>query len=227
MFWCCWEKIDVGHFWDLMGYLILKLSGILGTKTFSPKIHFFLKIVTHVKYTQKDMIHQNVHTMPIVTMVKNYELSKKPCDGKLLLSFGTAFIGCMLLAAHVALCADSGHFVMPPLVSLEKDIWGRSAEIPHWWHVTTQIWVVLLIGWKFASTNQSEALLRSGQWRIISIKFLQSFLRHHFEEPAVTWQNGGCFVRPLSQVIKTSWKIQKNVFFAPSLSNTNGYCPAK
>ena len=133
----------------------------------------------------------------------------------------------MLLAAHVALYADSWHFVMPPLVSLQKDVWETDAEIPHWWHVTTQIWVVLLIGWKFASTNQSEALLRSGQWRIISIKFLQSFLRHHFEEPEVTWQNGGCFVRPLSQAIKTSWKIQKNVFFAPSLSNTNGCCPAK
>ena len=121
----------------------------------------------------------------------------------------------MLLAAHVALYADSWHFVMPPLVSLQKDVWETDAEIPHWWHVTTQIWVVLLIGWKFASTNQSEALLRSGQWRIISIKFLQSFLRHHFEEPEVTWQNGGCFVRPLSQAIKTSWKIQKKCFFRP------------
>ena len=125
----------------------------------------------------------------------------------------------MLLAAHVALYADSWHFVMPPLVSLQKDVWETDAEIPHWWHVTTQIWVVLLIGWKFASTNQSEALLRSGQWRIISIKFLQSFLRHHFEEPEVTWQNGGCFVRPLSQVIKTSWKIQK-MFFSPPASQT-------
>ena len=59
-----------------MGYLILKLSRIMGTKTFSPKIHFFLKILTY-QYTQKDMIHQNVHTIPVVTMVKKYEFSKK------------------------------------------------------------------------------------------------------------------------------------------------------
>ena len=198
----------------------------MGTKTFSPKIHFFLKILTY-RYTQKDMIHQNVHTIPVVTMVKKYEFSKKPFNVMISFFVIRYSIYLMLLAAHVALYADSWHFVMPPLVSLQKDVWETDAEIPHWRHVNTQIGVVLLIGWKFASTNQSEALLRSGQWCIISIKFLQSFLRHHFEEPEVTWQNGGCFVRPLSQVIKTSWKIQKMFFSPPSLSNTNGGCPAK
>ena len=29
---------------------------------------------------------------------------------------------------------------------LQNDIWETSAEIPFWWRVTTQIWVVLLIG---------------------------------------------------------------------------------
>ena len=38
---------------------------------------------------------------------------------------------------------NSQHFEMPPLFSLENKIWGRSTEIPFWWHVTTQIWVVL------------------------------------------------------------------------------------
>ena len=33
-----------------------------------------------------------------------------------------------------------------PLVSPRNDFWGTSAEIPYWWHVITQIWVVLLIG---------------------------------------------------------------------------------
>ena len=27
------------------------------------------------------------------------------------------------------------------------DVWGMNAKIPYWWRVTTQIWVVLLIGW--------------------------------------------------------------------------------
>ena len=42
--------------------------------------------------------------------------------------------------------------------------------------VTTQVWVVLPIGWrKFLSWhNQSEALHRSGQWRIISMEFLRT-----------------------------------------------------
>ena len=52
----------------------------MGTKTFSPKIHFFLKILTY-QYTQKDMIHQNVHTIPVVTMVKkmNFQRSLLMC----------------------------------------------------------------------------------------------------------------------------------------------------
>ena len=39
------------------------------------------------------------------------------------------------------------------------DVWERSAEIPYWCQVTTQIWVVLLIDWsKFPTLyDQSEA----------------------------------------------------------------------
>ena len=41
---------------------------------------------------------------------------------------------------------------------------GFPAEIPYWWHVTTQIWLVLLIGWSTFATrhDQSEELLRIG-----------------------------------------------------------------
>ena len=31
-------------------------------------------------------------------------------------------------------------------ISPPNDVWERSAEIPYWWRVTTQIWVVLRIG---------------------------------------------------------------------------------
>ena len=48
------------------------------------------------------------------------------------------------------------HFVMPVLVSQQNDIWETSREIPYWWCVTTQIWEVILIGWKFASSNQKH-----------------------------------------------------------------------
>ena len=48
---------------------------------------------------------------------------------------------------------NSSHFV-PPLVSLKNDIREMSAEI------TTQIWVALLIGWKFASSFQKYYLDR-------------------------------------------------------------------
>ena len=34
-----------------------------------------------------------------------------------------------------------------PTVFLWNDVWETSTEIAYWWHITTQIWVVLLIGW--------------------------------------------------------------------------------
>ena len=54
---------------------------------------------------------------------------------------------------------NSRHFATSPLVSPRNDVWGTSAEIPYWWRVTTQNWVLLLIGWsKFPSRHdQSEA----------------------------------------------------------------------
>ena len=59
---------------------------------------------------------------------------------------------------------NSWHLATLPLVSPTNDVWEMSAEIPYWWCITTQIWVVLLIGWiKFPTRhNQSVALPRSG-----------------------------------------------------------------
>ena len=50
---------------------------------------------------------------------------------------------------------NSGNFATLPLVSPRNDVWRTSTKIPHRWGVT-KIWVVLLIGWKFASTNQKH-----------------------------------------------------------------------
>ena len=50
---------------------------------------------------------------------------------------------------------NSRHFAPPPLVSPRNDVWGTSAEIPYWWRVTTQIWVVLRIGGGNFLTNHS------------------------------------------------------------------------
>ena len=42
---------------------------------------------------------------------------------------------------------NSRHFVTPPMVFPRNDDWVTTEEIPYWWRVTTQIWVVRLIGW--------------------------------------------------------------------------------
>ena len=96
---------------------------------------------------------------------------------------------------------NSRHFTTPTLVSPRNDAWWTSKEIPYWWRVTTQIWVMLLIGWsKFPTRlNQSEALPRSGKWHLISIKLLRSFLRRHFAgKPVTAPRNVVCFVRLLN-----------------------------
>ena len=41
---------------------------------------------------------------------------------------------------------NSRHLVILPLVSPPNNIWEMSTEIPYGWSITTQIWVVLLIG---------------------------------------------------------------------------------
>ena len=69
------------------------------------------------------------------------------------------------------------HFAMPPLVPLRNDVSGTSAEIPYWWCVTIQIWVVLLIARaeREICFDQSEAPPRSRQWHVISMDFCACF----------------------------------------------------
>ena len=41
------------------------------------------------------------------------------------------------------------------LVSPRSDVWGTFSEIPYWWRVTMQFWVVLLIDWsRFPTWNK-------------------------------------------------------------------------
>ena len=38
---------------------------------------------------------------------------------------------------------NNQHFPSSPLVSPRNDVWGTSTEIPYWWRVTTQIWMLI------------------------------------------------------------------------------------
>ena len=41
---------------------------------------------------------------------------------------------------------NSWHCVFLPLIFPRNDVWETSAEKPYWWRLTTETWVVLLIG---------------------------------------------------------------------------------
>ena len=52
---------------------------------------------------------------------------------------------------------NSRHLATPPLVSPRNDVWETNAERPYYWRVTTQIWVMLLIGWSRLSANKKHS----------------------------------------------------------------------
>ena len=95
------------------------------------------------------------------------------------------------------LCTFMHHKVVRkqlPTIYLRNNMWGTSSEIPYWWRITTQIWVVFLIGWKFASTNEKH-YPDLGSAYVISMEFLRSFLRRHFVgRPVVASRNVCCSV---------------------------------
>ena len=100
---------------------------------------------------------------------------------------------------------NSWHFAMPMLVSPQNDAWKMGAEIPYWRLITTQIWEELLIGWKFASSNQKH-YPDLGSDIVISMEFLCSFLRLNFTgKPLKVSQNVGYFLSSF-QVITNTWK---------------------
>ena len=58
----------------------------------------------------------------------------------------------MPFSRKIVALENSRHFVTPPMVFPPNDDWVTTEKIPYWWRVTTQIWVVRLIGWnKFLS----------------------------------------------------------------------------
>ena len=84
---------------------------------------------------------------------------------------------------------------MPATVSPRNDVWETSAGIPYWWRVTTQTWIVLLIGRsKFPSRHvQPEALLRSVTRHQYGISVF--FWRHVAGKPVVASWNVACFLK--------------------------------
>ena len=81
-------------------------------------------------------------------------------------------------ATQIVTWQNSRHFATPPLVSLRNDVRETSAEIPYWWRVTSQAWVVGLICWKFVPANQKHYPDLGGtghQYGIYSLVYQTSF----------------------------------------------------
>ena len=66
---------------------------------------------------------------------------------------------------------NSRHLATPLLVSPPNDVWETSAEIPYWWRITTQIWVVLLIGWIKFSHAARPILSTTQLWVVTRLRY--------------------------------------------------------
>ena len=66
---------------------------------------------------------------------------------------------------------NSRHLATPLLVSPPNDFWETSAEIPYWWRITTQIWVVLLIGWIKFSHAARPILSTTQLWVVTRLRY--------------------------------------------------------
>jgi len=101
---------------------------------------------------------------------------------------------------------SSWHFATQPLVSPRNDVWETRTEIPSWLRITAQIWVVLLIGCKFALSNQKHhPHLDSDTTCMV---FLRSFLGRHFAEKPVPGSVAKC--RLFSQSISGPTKFESH-----------------
>ena len=93
---------------------------------------------------------------------------------------------------------NSRHLATLPLVFPPNDVGEKSAEIPYWWRVTTQSWVVLLIGWIKFSTRPIRSttqiwVVTCHQYGISALVSETSF----GGKLVVASPNVGCFLRLL------------------------------
>ena len=90
---------------------------------------------------------------------------------------------CIRLLQKVQYCFSVHTNVRQPetlaVVSAQINFWVMGAEISYWWRITTQIWVVFLIGWSKYTLrhDQSEALPISEKWYVISMESSDVILR--------------------------------------------------
>ena len=81
----------------------------------------------------------------------------------LCVDYVSALLGCQEVAWE-----NSRLLATLPPVSPPNDVWQTSAEIPYWWRVTTQISVVLLIGWIKFPTLHDQTRHRYGISALVS-----------------------------------------------------------
>ena len=98
---------------------------------------------------------------------------------------------------------------------LQNDVWDTSAEIPYWWRIPNQTWVVLLIiSWsKFLVSNE----------KIMIIKTQTNFLSFHYLSLANKGggPKGYCIVPFPKQSTEEKYKASLGLHYGPNFFQTS------
>ena len=112
-------------------------------------------------------------------------------------------------------------FTTPPLVSPRNDVWATSAEIPYWWRVTTQIWEVLLIGWR-QNSPATRPIRSTTHWGdlVCDASLVWNFCSRCSVMAA---RNVGCFLRLFRYFM--IWEFKYNSRKRAVLKSSKTYTP--
>ena len=114
-----------------------------------------------------------------------------------------------ITALYIA-CESSRYYIFaaPLLISPWNCVWGTTAKIPYWWRNTAQIWVGILINWKFA-------LPIRGTTHFLVVTRLTSVWNFYIRFSDVTlW--GHQWWRPKMSAIFSGYSIQSQRHFPPA-----------
>ena len=111
-------------------------------------------------------------------------------------------------------------------VSPRNDVWEASAEIPYWWHVTTQISVVLLISdWLCRVGNLIQPIRGTTQiWRVTRQQHGISAL---VSQTSFGWETSGSVAKCLLFSQVKTCVLANSLFIAEGLAQSVGRLTAE
>ena len=170
----------------------------LNSKNYSDPVGWRLKTFSFLRHSQMYVLTNTRTRIKVCSSLK-----------RCILGFSPFLRMNVLLPIHTNVAwENSQHLATLPLVSPANDVWETSAEIPYWWHVTTQDlgsasdWSCRVGNWLQPIRKYYPDLFSDTSSVLNRISALVSILRRHFAgKPEVASWNVGCFLNLVPRVL--------------------------